>query len=97
MPQYKIEDITWDHPRILADLFVASAISLCRKWGQQPFPLAIERRSLPTAGDGQSTVDLSWSLASEADADRIETTLQAQPLTEFASIGLCCIAFSYHS
>lgn len=94
MPQYRIEDIIWDHPRVLADLFVSPAISLCRKWSQQPFSLTIEKRSLPTAGNGQSTVDLSWSLASEADADRVEKTLQAQPLTEFASIGLCCAAFS---
>lgn len=94
MFQYRIEDIIWDHPRILADLFVAPAISLCRKWSQQPFSLAIERRSLPIAGHGQSTIDFSWSLANEADAERVEKTLQAWPLTEFASIGLCCAAFS---
>ncbi|MFB0536828.1 MAG: hypothetical protein ACETWR_17820 [Anaerolineae bacterium] len=94
MLQYSIEDIIWNHPRILADLFVSPAISLCRKWSQQPFSLAIERRSLPIAGSGQSTVDFRWSLANEADADRIENTLQAQPLTEFASIGLCCATFN---
>jgi hypothetical protein len=94
MPQYRIEDITWDHPYILADLFVSPAISLCRKWSQQPFSLTIERRSLPTAGSGQSMIDFRWSLADELDADRIENTLQNQPLTEFASIGLCCAAFS---
>ncbi len=94
MPQYRIEDITWDHPRILADLFVSPAISLCRKWSQRPFSLTIERRSLPIAGNGRSVVDFNWSLANEADADRVENTLQAQPLTEFASIGLCCAAFS---
>lgn len=95
MSQYRIEDITWDHPRILADLFVSPAISRCKKWSQQPFSLTVERRSLPTAGNGKSTIDFSWSLANEADADRVENTLQAQPLTEFASIGLCCAAFSY--